>query len=151
MEQQTLFQEEEEEKTKTSTGRPRITVFRLKELLEETPPSSVAPKRRWTNLMSILDKLGQNIRGTWAAPLLGLVVYTIIIWCSIIAVFCLIGGIFAAAGIIIGGIINLALNYPVLFFILLCLVGAVYLIAVFSREKSTEAKPAVEDNTGLFD
>jgi len=85
------------------------------------------------------------------SPLLGLVVYTIIIGCSIIAVFCLIGGIFAAAGIIIGGIINLALNYPVLLFILLCLVGAVYLIAVFSREKSTEVMPIVEDNTGLFD
>jgi len=152
--QPTLFDKSNE----TPKKRPRVTVFRLEELFEnqevhqETPKIITTPKRlKWTHLTTALDKIGGNIRGTWAAPILGLLFYTLLLGCGIIAVFCLIGLIFSAAGFLVGGAINLAFNHPVFFFILLCLVGAVYLIIVSRREKSAEVMPIVEDNTGLFD
>lgn len=155
--QQLLFDDKEKA---TPKARPKVTGFRLEDLLIELPeePKSPEPdivptpkKAKWLIPLSLLTEAGNNIKGTWAAPLLGLLVYTLFIGLGLIAVFYLIGLIFQAAGFLIGGAINVAFDYPVLLIILLCLAGGLYFLAASKGEESTEVKPVVEDNTGLFD
>lgn len=157
VQQRSLFDDENKVEI-PKRARPRVTTFRLDELLEQEKhpqpenPILTLKEGKWPNPLILLEKIGESVRGTWAAPILGLLFYTLLLGCGIIAVFYLIGGIFSAAGFIIGGAINLAFNHPTLLFIILCAVGGVYLlISSAKQEKPTEIKPVVEDNTGLFD
>lgn len=161
MVQQLLFSESEQQGLETpKKARPKVTGFRLEELIEslenqenhQEPPKPISvPQNEWPNPLSILDRIGKNVRGTWAAPILGLLAYTLLMGCGVIAVFYLIGGIFTAIGYLLGGGLNLALKYPFLLFILLCLLGGAYFLVISKQGEEPEVKPLVEDNTGLFD
>ncbi len=163
MVQQLLFSESEQQGLETpKKARPKVTGFRLEELIESLEnqenhqepqkPISVLKNVKWPNPLSVLDRIGKNVRGTWAAPILGLLAYALLIGCGVIAVFYLIGGIFTAIGFLLGGALNLALKYPFLLFILLCLIGGAYFLVISKQgEEPAEVKPLVEDNTGLFD
>lgn len=157
--QQILFSEQNIETPKKA--RPKVTGFYLEEFIENLEnhenhqepqkPISVLKNVKWPNPLSVLDSIGKNVRGTWAAPILGLLAYTLLIGCGVIAVFYLIGGIFTAIGYLLGGALNLALKYPFLLFILLCLLGGAYFLVISKQGEEPEVKPLVEDNTGLFD
>ena len=85
------------------------------------------------------------------SSILGLLAYALLIGCGVIAVFYLIGE-FYGNRLFTWGALNLALKYPFLLFILLCLIGGAYFLVIFKQgEEPAEVKPLVEDNTGLFD
>lgn len=150
--QQILFSEQNIETPKRA--RPKVTGFKLEELEtqenHQEPPKPILLKNA-KNPLGVFDSIGKNVRGTWAAPILGLLAYTLLMGCGVIAVFYLIGGIFTAIGYLLGGALNLALKYPFLLFILLCLIGGAYFLVISKQGEEPEVKPLVEDNTGLFD
>lgn len=130
-------------------SRPKVTAFRLEDLvneelkpnvtpfqLEEEEKEIPAPVANTYYALCILSRVGESIRGTWAAPLLGLIIYTLLIGLGIVAIFYLIGGIFTVAGFLIGGMISIATNYPAVFLILIFFISGAY-IMITTKNQTT--------------
>lgn len=164
--QQMLFDEQGNPLCQAANARakPKVTMFRIEELMNHEPQPEQSPNGEdpqkpkwwlyaWTKLKEVIAQAGKSIQDTWAAPVLGLVVYTVLIGGGLIAVFYLIGFLFSAIGFVIGNIFDIAYNYPAILIIMVCVIVAWYYFSAASPddEKPNEVKPIVEDNTGLFD
>ena len=144
--QQNLFEYKEKPK-------PKVTIFSLNELQEEPEDNPAESKNIFTETTKGMKET------SWATPIMGLITHTLIVGAGVIAALFLIGCLLGIAGTLIGGIIDLAVKYPVVCVVLACLVGGLLLsmakptkkpILLPVAVKPMEVKP-IEDNSGLFD